>query len=101
MSDRKRPAEFALSLFSLALTVLALSLFLVHERVCMAERAAFWFMRDHLRLGEHPAFILQVAGDGLPQPWEVLLSRREVWVATFLAALQAGALLWLAARQRA
>jgi hypothetical protein len=31
------------------------------------ERAAFWFMRNHLSLGEPPDFVLHIAGQGMPQ----------------------------------
>jgi hypothetical protein len=66
----------------------------------LAERAGFAFMASHLRLGESPEFVLDIAGDGLPQPFEILSHRREFWVSLVVLLVFTAPLGWLAARLR-
>ena len=72
--------EFALSLALIPLSILVWLGFISFIQTTFAERAAFHFMVNHLRLGETPEFVLQIAGEGLPQPFEILYDRHEFWV---------------------
>jgi hypothetical protein len=62
------------------------------------ERAAFWFMRNHLGLGEPPDFVLRIAGQGIPQPLEILVTWREFQLSVLFAMALIGGLAWLAYR---
>lgn len=93
--------EFVLCLALIGLSILTWLGFLAFLQSTFAERAAFAFMASHLRLGESPDFALQIAGDGIPQPWHILFVRPEFWVSLALLVLFAGALGFLAFRLRA
>jgi hypothetical protein len=62
------------------------------------ERAAFWFMRNHLSLGEPPDFVLHIAGQGVPQPVEILITWRELQLSLVMALTLIAGLIWLAYR---
>ena len=62
------------------------------------ERAAFWFMRNHLSLGEAPDFVLRIAGQGIPQPVELLITWREVQLSLIMTMTLIAGLIWLASR---
>ncbi len=70
-------------------------LFLNHSA---GERAAFWFMRKHLSLGEPTEFVLQIAGQGIPQPVEILITWREFQLSLLWALTLIAGLVWLAYR---
>jgi hypothetical protein len=69
--------------------------FLAHSS---GERAAFWFMRSHLGLGEQPDFVLRIAGQGIPQPLEILVTWREFQLSVLFALALLSGLVWLAYR---
>lgn len=62
------------------------------------ERAGFWFMRNHLGLGEAPDFVLRIAEQGIPQPVEILITWREFQLSLIFALLLISGLTWLAYR---
>ena len=70
-------------------------LFLDHSS---GERAAFWFMRNHLGLGETPDFVLRIAGQGIPQPVAIVITWREFQFSVMFALLLIAGLVWLAYR---
>lgn len=72
--------ELFLTLALIPLSILAWLGFVSFLQTTFAERAAFHFMVSHLELGETPKFVLQIAGEGLPQPFEVLFSHSEFWI---------------------
>jgi len=90
--------EFTLSLVLIAFAILVWFGFVAHLQTTITEGAAFHFMVSHLQLGETPEFVLQIAGQGLPQPLEGLFSRREFWLSLAMLALFAIGMGWLAAR---
>lgn len=64
----------------------------------LAERAAFWFMRDHLQLGESSEFVLNIARDGLPQPLGILMARPAFQASVAVAIILVAGQAWLALR---
>jgi hypothetical protein len=77
------------------LTWISFFLFLDHSS---GERAAFWFMRNHLGLGETPDFVLRIVGQGIPQPVAILITWREFQLSMLFALLLLAGLAWLAYR---
>jgi hypothetical protein len=67
-------------------------LFLDHTS---GERAAFWFIQNHLGLGETPDFVLHIAGHGLPQPAMIIITWREFQCSLLIALLLIAGLAWL------
>jgi len=90
--------ELALSLTLIPLSILVWLGFISFLQTTFAERAAFHFMVSHLQLGETPEFVLQIAGEGLPQPFEILYGRREFWASLAVLVFFDAALSWLATR---
>jgi hypothetical protein len=72
--------ELILSLSLIPFSILIWVGFISFLQTTFAERAAFHFMVNHLELGETPEFVLQIAGQGLSQPFDVLFSQSEFWV---------------------
>ena len=68
--------DFFLCVGLIALAVLVWLGFISYLQTTFSEKAAFHFMVSHLQLGESPEFALQIAGQGLPQPFEVLFYQR-------------------------
>jgi len=99
-SRRSTRPEFALCLILIAASILVWIGFISFLHATSTEGAAFRFMASHLRLGESPEFVLQIAGEGLPQSYEVLLHRREFWGSMAVLIVFTAALGWLAARLR-
>ena len=85
----------ALLLLSVLITWMSFVFFLDQSA---GERAAFWFMRNHLRLGEPTSFVLRIAGQGIPQPAEILVTWREFQLSVLFALLFIVALAWLTYR---
>ena len=90
--------EFFLCLALIAFAILVWSGFIAHLQTTFSEKAAFHFMVNHLQLGESPEFILQIAGQGIPQPFDVLFSQREFWMSLVVLTLFVTGLGWLVAR---
>ena len=84
-----------LLLFGVILAWMSFFLFLEHGS---AERAAFWFMRNHLGLGETPDFVLRIAGQGIPQPVAIVITLQEFQFSVVFACLLIAGLTWLAYR---
>ncbi len=76
--------ELVLSLFLIPHSILTWLGFISFLQTTFAERAAFHFMVNHLELGETPEFVLQIAGQGLSQPFDVLFSQSEFWVSVVM-----------------
>ena len=100
MSRESTRFEFSLCLILIVLAILVWLGFIAFVMNTLAERAAFNFMSNHLRLGESPEFVLSIAGEGLPQPIEILLHRREFWGSLTILIVFIAMLGWLAARLR-
>lgn len=100
MGDQSRSlaTEVKVCVFLLLVVVIAWIGFVRFLIQNSGERAAFWFMRDHLTLGESPEFVLEVAGEGLPQTLGSIVTWSAFQVSmVFLIVLIAG-LTWLAYR---
>jgi hypothetical protein len=62
------------------------------------EIAGLSFIRNHLALGEDPEWVLKIAGDGIPQPFEIILTWRWFQWGTIAAGIIITILAWLGAR---
>ena len=85
----------ALLMLGVIMAWMSFFLFLDHSS---GERAAFWFMRNHLALGETPDFVLRIAGQGIPQPVVSVITWREFQFSVVFALLLIAGLAWLAYR---
>jgi hypothetical protein len=85
----------ALLMLGVLVTWISFLLFLDHSS---GERAAFWFMRNHLGLGETSDFVLRIAGQGIPQPVAIMITWHEFQLSVLLALLLLAGLAWLAYR---
>ncbi len=63
-----------------------------------SESAGFRFMVRHLSLGETPEFVLNIAGEGLAQPLEIIATRKEFQAASIITTLHLFGLVWLSLR---
>ena len=85
----------ALLLLGVFMAWICFIVFLEHSS---GERAAFWFMRNHLGLGEAPDFVLRIAGQGIRQPMEILITWREFQASVLFVLLLLTGLAWLTYR---
>lgn len=85
----------ALLMLGVIMAWMSFFLFLDHSS---GERAAFWFMQNHLGVGESPDFVLRIAQHGIPQPIQILITWREFQLSILFALGLFSGLVWLAYR---
>ena len=90
--------EAVLSIVLIVMVILAWTAFVVFLVNISDEVAGFNFIRNHLALGENPEFILGIAGDGIPQPLDAIVTWRWFQWGTVLAGIFLTILAWLGAR---
>lgn len=59
------------------------------------SKAALLFIQSHRALGESEGFILDTAGNGLPQPWEIVITWQPFQIGTVIALVMIAGLAWL------
>lgn len=92
-------STFLVSLALLGLAIAAYFLFVNFFFDYIESKAALLFIRNHRALGESDKFILDTAGSGLPQPWEIVITWQPFQVGTLIALVMIVGLGWLTWKQ--
>ncbi len=87
--------EIAICLALLVLILVVWTQFVTFLYNNLSVFAAFAFIRHHRSLGEDPKFILDTAVNGLPQPFEIILTWREFQFSVIITLLLIFGLGWL------
>ncbi len=95
MSKQSFKIEIAAGISLIVLTIITWFAFTSFFNDYVTVKAAMEFIKRHRALGENPQFILGIAGNGLPQPFEIIASWREFQVSFAIAIAQIIGLLWL------
>ncbi len=94
MKTRTR-AMFYASLISFGLALVAYLAFVNFFFDYIESKAALLFIQNHRALGESDKFILDIAGQGLAQPWEIVVTWQPFQIGTLIALVLIALLGWM------
>ena len=97
-AQRSLRVEAALCIVLIVVVILTWASFVTFLRDISDEVAGLRFIRRHLALGESPEFVLGIAGDGIAQPLDAIITWRWFQWGTAIAGVILTLLAWLGAR---
>jgi ABC-type microcin C transport system permease subunit YejE len=97
-AQRSLRVEAALCIVLIVVVILTWASFVTFLRDISDEVASLKFIRGHLALGESPEFVLGIAGEGIAQPLDAIITWRGFQWGTGIAGIMLTLLAWLGAR---
>lgn len=97
-AQRSLRFEAALCIVLIFIVIFAWASFVAYLRDISDEVAGLNFIRRHLALGEDPEWVLGIAGEGIAQPLDAIITWRWFQWGTAITGIILTLLAWLGAR---